>query len=308
MGTWSELPALIELELNRDETFLLLCCVRSTDNYWNRKPAEERRNQEAILSILKKLFAVDREYREHPSHSFHTPLTFSAEEQFVIAVSLARVMVDGPIAANVGPAADEYITPHIKMSQLAKHASVIAGLLRRLETAQREAEIGTESEAMSLDGWPTIRLSLNKAEIWLLLSCTQNSENWQNRLPPEERTYLEAIQSTKKKLVTAYGEYCKKPESPYDTRLQFSAEEQREIDASLHMTMADAGGAAREPMSDEDIVPNLKLSQLAKYVPAMADLLRMLRVAQQLTYLQKQVKQLQAEIERLTKSPDADPR
>lgn len=139
---------------------------------------------------------------------------------------------------------------------------------------------------------PTVALRLNRVELYVMVYCVQALETFFERRPPEDKKDLRAVGSALKKLVPAHLESLK---DPYDRCLEFSGDEQEVIDFALHMTMTDATMAQRySPVADAKIGPDVRLSDLARYVPVMATILRRLETAQRLGRLEQQVEQLQA--------------
>lgn len=141
-----------------------------------------------------------------------------------------------------------------------------------------------------------VTLGLNSVELHVLVYCVQSLENFFERKPPEDNESLPAVQSAMKKLVPAYLDALERKD-PYDRQLGFSEEEQKVVGFALHMTMTDAVMAKQYGLvADDNVGPDVRLRDLAEYVPVMASLLRRLEVAQRLTYLERQVRELQAQL------------
>lgn len=150
--------------------------------------------------------------------------------------------------------------------------------------------------------FPMLSLGLSREEALVLLCCAEWSERFRLRLPPEKREYLEETQSTVQKLRDVYHKHSKDPHNPYDTWVEFSSNEQFVVDAALHMTMVDATIATLNPIADDYVSRGIKLSELAKFVPSMKQLLRRVQIAQQLTMLERKVEELQESVGRLAQT------
>lgn len=155
-----------------------------------------------------------------------------------------------------------------------------------------------------------IVLGLSSADCFVLVCCVQHFTNFFKRNPPQDdksKADQRALQSVMQKLSIARSENLG---NPYDTNLTFSVDEQGVVDFALHMAMTDATVAKSIPVSDDRVIPDVMLSDLAPHVPLMRDLLRRLDVAQRLTHLEHQVYQLWSQIETsggpVTKPPQGD--
>ncbi|MEA3459440.1 MAG: hypothetical protein U9R11_01995 [Chloroflexota bacterium] len=84
---------------------------------------------------------------------------------------------------------------------------------------------------------------------------------------------------------------------PYDVALHLTADEVHEVDSALYLMMADATIAKKFGGPANEWIGKTRISELAKFVPTVGDILRRLHLSERLAVLEWQVADLQKRVE-----------
>lgn len=126
-----------------------------------------------------------------------------------------------------------------------------------------------------------INLYVSKDEVAVLWYCVKYIERFLGE--EEESIALSLMNKIETEIMAA------NPDSPYDALLSLSSEEASQLDFAIHMTMAESRLAEKHGSIADQLVGKVQISQLAKHIHQMADLLRRLNIAVQLNELQGRI-------------------
>lgn len=126
-----------------------------------------------------------------------------------------------------------------------------------------------------------ISLFVDKKSISIMWICAKHFESIL-KLPEEIVIFTGLLNKLSQEIATDKS-------SPFDAFLTLTAEEESQLDFALHMTMTDASMAKEYGLIADKYIGKIRLSSLADQVPLMADILRMLYVANQIAYFDQRI-------------------
>lgn len=135
-------------------------------------------------------------------------------------------------------------------------------------------------------------IGVDHTELFLLWMCTNYLVS---RIPEAQKD--EAVLSLLKKLDAVR----EKADSPYDVRLDLTANEVHQVDSALHLMMADATMAKKFGGPADEQIGKTRLSEFAEFVPMMNGILRRLRLNERLVMQEQRIADLQAQLEQIRK-------